>query len=82
MHHPNTVTIATENGPVTINESDFDEKVHELAKVADSNGDGKVTVKELKAKLDEMGVEYDSKANKASLEALLEDALAAANNGE
>ena len=33
-----------------------------------------LTVKELKAKLDEDGIEYDAKAKKADLEELLKDA--------
>ena len=32
MHHPRTVQIRTPNGPVTINEEDYDPKVHTLHK--------------------------------------------------
>jgi hypothetical protein len=63
-------------GPfVIINESDFDADKHALYVEgdADANGDGKVTVAEIKAKLDALKIEYPAGAKKADLLTLLEN---------
>jgi len=64
-----TVKIESGDSYAIINKCDFDEAEHVL--YADANANGKVTAKEIKAKLDALGIEYDSKAKKAELEELL-----------
>lgn len=61
------VTIETENGPVDINESDYDSAVHTLYR-AESNGPNKGTVAWYKQELDATGIEYPADSNKATLE--------------
>jgi hypothetical protein len=56
---------------VTIDKDAFVEGQHELYVEGESGDDGGMTVKEIKAKLDELKVEYPSSANKAELLALL-----------
>ncbi len=68
-----TVKIQHEDGFAIINESDFNESKHVLLDSADTNGDGRVTVKELKAALDDLSIEYPKGAKKAELETLLGD---------
>lgn len=47
----------------------------EAAAPVDADGNGYVSVAEIKAKLDELGVEYPKKAKKAALESILSKAL-------
>lgn len=64
-------------GFVEINESDFDPEIHTLfeeGSTADSNGDGKVSIGELRDALTARGIEFDPKAKKAALQALLDGA--------
>jgi hypothetical protein len=52
-------------------------KIHEAIEVyleADKNQDGATTVKEIKARLEELGVEYPAKAKKSELAKLLTEA--------
>ena len=58
-------------GFVVINESDFDEKVHELYVEPQA---GALKVAELKALLDAKGIKYEPTAKKAELQALLDAA--------
>lgn len=53
---------------VRVNLADFDADVHELYDPAD--GDGELSVKELKSALADMGVEFKGNASKAALQAL------------
>jgi len=43
---------------------------------ADTNNDGKLTMEEIKAKLDELGIEYPVKAKKAVLMAMYNEQVA------
>lgn len=47
----------------------------EPASDIDSDGNGRVTKKEIAAKLKELGVEFDSRSSKAELEDLLNESL-------
>jgi len=68
-----TVTIETENGPVVINESDFDGSVHELFKADESNqGSNHGTKAWLQEQLKEVGIVYNTGDNKAELQSLLD----------
>lgn len=83
------ITEGNPNGYVLINKSDFDPELHKEFKgelksapsTEDEDTDteevdvGSMTVDQLKEKLDELGIEYPSKANKADLQALLTEAL-------
>ena len=62
-------------GPfVVINEADYDPRVHELyVEGAEGEGDDKLTVPEIKAKLDALKIEYPAGAKKADLLTLLEN---------
>ena len=73
MNNPKTVRVESKGGFTTINESDFDEKVHKIFK--EKPVVKEPTVKELKAELDKLEVEYDAKDNKAKLEELLKAKL-------
>lgn len=66
-----------ESGFVVINESDFDDSVHELFDAVDSSGD-KVPSKigELRDALTARGIAFDPKAKKPDLQALLDAAPA------
>lgn len=57
---------------VRVNLADFDADVHELYDPADTDGDG-MTVKELKAALTELKVEFKGNASKATLQALYDE---------
>lgn len=66
-----TVTIETENGPVDINKSDYDENIHNLA------GESKAELKEgskpwLIEQLKAADVDFDGSLNKAELKALFD----------
>lgn len=58
-----------------INKSDFNEKLH-VSMEADTNGDGKLTVPEIKDRLDALGIEYKANDRKEVLVELLEAAEA------
>ena len=69
-HTCETVTIETEAGPVVINKSDFKKGKHTL--VTDKPAAPKApTLPEIKTELKRLGVEFDAKAKKPALEALL-----------
>jgi predicted transcriptional regulator YheO len=51
-------------------------------KVEDPNGTTELTNKQIMAMLDEKGIEYDKKANNATLLALLESVSGGQNNSE
>ncbi len=51
-------------------------------KAEDTTGTGELTNKQIMAMLDEKGIEYDKKANKATLIALLESGSVGQNNSE
>jgi len=69
-----TVVIETENGPVVINESDFDEDQHKL--FVESNEPKEGTVSWLKSELESLEVEIPEGAKKAELQELLDAKLA------
>jgi len=58
-----------------INVADFDKSLHDSME-ADSNKDGKLTVAEIKKRLDELEIVYDSTAKKPELEDMLAEAEA------
>jgi hypothetical protein len=60
-----------EHGYTVINESDFVEGEHELFDVTTSDGDKFMSVSDIRAALTEKGVEFDPKAKKPVLAALL-----------
>lgn len=59
---------------VLINAEDFDPELHMRLDAADTNGDGKVSIAEIRNALTAKGIEFDPKAKKAELLALLEQA--------
>ena len=59
---------------VLINAEDFDPELHVRLDAADTNGDGKVSIAEIRNALTAKGIEFDPKAKKAELQALLEQA--------
>lgn len=69
--HPDVVKIKSGDSYIIINKSDFDPDEHELYDESDGS---KMTVAEIKAKLDELGIEYPASAKKAELEKLLIEA--------
>lgn len=71
-----TMQIETENGPVTINKSDFKaDTMTAFEAVVDEVTDiSKMKVEQLKAALNSMGVEFAEDDKKADLVALLQDA--------
>jgi hypothetical protein len=70
-------TDAPENeaGYIVINESDFDETIHELFDAIDSNGDKvRTRIGDLREALTARGVSFDPRAKKPDLQALLDAA--------
>lgn len=63
-----TVKIVQGEDYAIINKSDFDKGKHKLYEEPKAQ---ELTVKEIKAQLDEAGIEYDAKAKKDELLALL-----------
>ena len=59
---------------VLINAEDFDPELHVRLDAADTNGDGKVSIAEIRNALTAKGIEFDPKAKKPELQALLEKA--------
>lgn len=74
MGNPKTVRVEDGDGFRTINEDDFDKKAHKV--YVEKAASGSMTVVDIKAKLDELEVEYPGNANKAKLEGLLAEATA------
>lgn len=70
---------------VEINVEDFDPKVHEPLDDLDHDGDGhkggSLTKAEIMADLDALGIEYDARASKAKLDALLREGKPAREAG-
>ena len=75
-----TVKVSDGDSFKTINESDFDEKEHKI--FTEKPAVKEPTVKELKAELDKLKVEYDAKDNKAKLEELLKAKIESLKNPE
>lgn len=59
---------------VLINAEDFNPECHVRLDAADTNGDGKVSIAEIRNALTAKGIEFDPKTKKAELQALLEQA--------
>jgi hypothetical protein len=67
--------IEGDDGPVTINESDFDKTSMKLFKEQTQLDISKMKVDELKVALNGLGVEYTDDDKKPALAAILQDAL-------
>ena len=65
------VSSANEQGFIVINESDFVEGEHELFDPIDSEGVRVLTISQMREALTERGIEFDPRARKADLAALL-----------
>ena len=70
-----TTQIEGDDGPVTINESDFDKESMKLFKEQTQPDISKMKVDDLKVALNGLGVEYTDEDKKPALAAMLQAAL-------
>ena len=62
---------SAEQGFIVINEADFVDGEHDLFEATDSEGMRVLTISQMREALTERGIEFDPKARKAELAALL-----------